>query len=201
MNRLLADYRFSDRLRYEAHRLVYMPEDEEPLEIRGFLGAAIMAALIVDTDEGDARGVAMDTPAQRDALIARYEQEVRRDNGGLLRTEVEAFCEAHLVLASDQQMLLRICRDSISAPQYAPDRNIQSVPRLGALGGEWLFLPFADGRHSRYQSVRQALCLIQRQTVYYPASDRPSPPAYVRIAPRLTRTRVEPHGRPEGAPR
>jgi hypothetical protein len=124
MIRLLADYRFSDRLRYEAHRLVYMPEDEEPLEIRGFLGAAIMAALIVDTDEGDARGVAMDTPAQRDALIARYEQEVRRDNGGLLRTEVEAFCEAHLVLASDQQMLLRICRDSISAPQYAPDRHV-----------------------------------------------------------------------------
>jgi hypothetical protein len=31
MIRLLADYRFSDRLRYEAHRLVYMPEDEEPL--------------------------------------------------------------------------------------------------------------------------------------------------------------------------
>ena len=86
--------------------------------------SAIMAALIVDTDEGDARGVAMDTPAQRDALIARYEQEVRRDNGGLLRTEVEAFCEAHLVLASDQQMLLRICRDSISAPQYAPDRYV-----------------------------------------------------------------------------
>ena len=111
MIRLLADYRFSDRLRYKAHRLVYMPEDEEPLEIRGFLGAAIMAALIVDTDEGDARGVAMDTPAQRDALIARYEQEVRRDNGGLLRTEVEAFCEAHLVLASDQQLLLRICHN------------------------------------------------------------------------------------------
>ena len=57
---LLADYTIDPRTHYESHRLIYTPENAESIEFGGFLAAAILAALIVDTDEGDARGIALD---------------------------------------------------------------------------------------------------------------------------------------------
>lgn len=63
---LLSDYIISPSTRYESHRLIYAPQGEEPIEMGGILAAAILAALIVDTDEGDARGIALDTDEQRE---------------------------------------------------------------------------------------------------------------------------------------
>ena len=53
---LLSDYIFSPAMRYEAHRLyVTRADDEDEFVFGGFLGAALAAVLLVDTDEGNAR--------------------------------------------------------------------------------------------------------------------------------------------------
>lgn len=54
---LLDNYTIDARTRYENHTLFYTAADSDPIELRGILAAAILAALLVDTDEGDARGL------------------------------------------------------------------------------------------------------------------------------------------------
>lgn len=105
---LLNDYIFSDTLRYKAHRLIYAAE-EQPIELTGMLAAAILAALLVDTAEGDVRGIAVDGDAQREQFFMRYEREVRRENGGLFTTEVQALCQNHMELTGSDDLLYTIC--------------------------------------------------------------------------------------------
>ena len=108
---LLDNYTIDAHTRYESHRLIYTPENEEPIVLGGILGAAILAALLVDTDEGDARNIALDTDAERAEFFARYEKEVRRDNGGLFLTEVWALNEAYLEFTGDEELIMQICRN------------------------------------------------------------------------------------------
>lgn len=109
MKRLLDDYIFSPELRYEGHRLRYTQENCEMLELGGIMGAAVLAALLVDTDEGDARGINVDGEQPRNEFFLRYEREVRRDNGGLFLTEVEALSESYTELTGTDDLLLCIC--------------------------------------------------------------------------------------------
>ena len=51
MKRLLDNYIFSDTLRYEGHRLIYAPESREPIVLGGILGAAVLCARLLNTDE------------------------------------------------------------------------------------------------------------------------------------------------------
>ena len=51
MKRLLDKYIFSDRLRYENHRLIYGTTAEERIEIGGFMAAAVLGALLYGQDE------------------------------------------------------------------------------------------------------------------------------------------------------
>ncbi len=111
MSKLLDNYTIDARTRYESHRLIYTSENDEPIEFGGFLAAAILAALIVDTDEGDAREISIDTPEQRQAFFLRYEREVRRDNGGLFTTEVQALSEAYMELEGSDETLALLCRN------------------------------------------------------------------------------------------
>ena len=111
MSKLLDNYTIAARTRYESHRLIYTPEDAEPIEFGGFLAAAILAALIVDTDEGDTREISIDTPEQQQAFFLRYEREVRRDNGGLFTTEVQALSEAYMELEGSDETLALLCRN------------------------------------------------------------------------------------------
>ena len=106
---LLDNYILDAHTRYENHALYYTPDNADPIELRGILAAAILAALIVDTDEGDARQIALDTDAERAEFFARYEREVRRDNGGLFTTEVTALNEAYLEFTGEEEALARIC--------------------------------------------------------------------------------------------
>lgn len=106
---LLADYIIDARTRYESHRLIYTPENDEPIELGGFLAAAILAALIVDTDEGDARNIALDTPAQREDFFARYEREVRRDDWGYLAAEVNQLRDNYVQITLGPTTLSDLC--------------------------------------------------------------------------------------------
>lgn len=110
MKRLLDDYIFDDTLRYEGHKLIYRDADGMEIVLGGMMGAAVLSALLDNTDEGDARGIAIDSEAQRVEFFNRYEREVRRDNGGLFTTEVEALSAAYIELAGTDA-LLRICRN------------------------------------------------------------------------------------------
>ena len=109
MKRLLENYTLDARMRYEAHTLFYTPDDGETIELRGFLAAAILAALLVDTDEGDARGIALDTPEQREELFARYEREVRRDDWGYLSAEVNQLRDNYVQFATGENSLSDLC--------------------------------------------------------------------------------------------
>ena len=108
---LLDNYTIDTRTRYEGHTLCYTPENGETIELRGILAAAILAALIVDTDEGESRGIAIDTDTDRAEFFARYEREVRRDNGGLFSTEVQALNESYMEFTGIEEVLVQICRN------------------------------------------------------------------------------------------
>ena len=105
---MLENHIFSERLRYEAHQLFYT-SDDEPIILSGILGASVLAALLVDTPEGDARGIAVDSPEQRNEFFLRYEREVRRENGGLFSTEVQALCRSYIELTGTESVLFTIC--------------------------------------------------------------------------------------------
>lgn len=109
MKRLLDDYRFDDRLWYEAHALHYLPEKGDEIIFGGIMGAAVLWTLLADTDEGDARSIIVDGEAQREELFVRYEREVRRDNGGLFETEVETLSQVYIEMTGTEDVLLRIC--------------------------------------------------------------------------------------------
>lgn len=108
---ILADYIFSDHMRYEAHQLVYVPQDAsgEPIVLTGILGATVLTALLADTDEGNARGITVDTDEERQAWMARYEREVRRDDWGYLYAEVQQLNESYVQLLSGDICLTDLC--------------------------------------------------------------------------------------------
>ena len=54
MIHLLDNYTFSPALRYDAHRLIYTySEKEEPIQIVGFPGAALLFVRLINSDEGE----------------------------------------------------------------------------------------------------------------------------------------------------
>lgn len=108
--KLLSDYRFDDTLRYEGHKLVYSPEGEEYV-FSGMTAAAVLAALLSVTDEGEARGIVLDTPQGRSDFFVRYEKEVIIDNGGLFDTEVQALSETYMEINGEVNILARLCRN------------------------------------------------------------------------------------------
>lgn len=111
MIKLLDDYTFDEHLRYEAHKMWYSPEGDEPILFGGILAASVLSALLSVTDEGETRGIELDTPEGRNDFFKRYEKEVLADNGGLLETEVQTLNEAYLEFAGEEGMLLRLCRN------------------------------------------------------------------------------------------
>lgn len=106
---LLSDYIINAHTRYEAHTLFYIPESGDSIELRGFLAAALLAALIVDTNEGDARGIAIDTDAERADFFARYEKEVRRDDWGYLSAEINQLRDNYIQFAVGSNSLSDLC--------------------------------------------------------------------------------------------
>ena len=109
--KLLDDYIFDDRLRYEGHKLVYTPEGKAPVIFGGILAASVMATLLSVTDEGETRGIELDTSQGRNDFFVRYEKEMIADNGGLFETEVQTLNEAYMEFAGDEEMLACICRN------------------------------------------------------------------------------------------
>lgn len=111
MKQLLSDYIFSDMLRYEGHRLIYGTDDS--VRIEGALGAALLCALLVDTEEGNLRGIAIDTDEDKELWIKQYEREVRREGWGLIEEEVRMLAEAYEQLVIDEDTIHNICNHNV----------------------------------------------------------------------------------------
>ena len=126
---LLDDYTLSAQLRYESHRLIYAPDNEDEFVFGGFLAAAILAALLVDTDEGDARGIAVDNEEQRADFFLRYDREVRRDDWGYLSAEVNQLRDNYVQLLVGEHSLNDICRN-IRLLNLAMDLTVAYMQRL-----------------------------------------------------------------------
>ena len=103
---MLEDYIIDDRLRYEDH---YLKVAQTDVEIGGVAGAALLSALIVDTEEGTRRSIAIDSEAERMAWITKYEREVRRDEWGLIGAEMELLNNAYIGLATSEVSWADIC--------------------------------------------------------------------------------------------
>lgn len=106
---LLDNHIINARTRYENHTLFYTPENDEPIEFGGILAAALLAALIIDTPEGDARAIALDTDDQRTDFFTRYEREVRRDDWGYLSAEIIQLRDNYVQIALGTTTLNDIC--------------------------------------------------------------------------------------------
>ena len=111
MKQLLTDYTFSDKLHYNQHTLIYGTDD--PIRIEGAFGAALLCALLVDTEEGNQRGIAIDSDEDKQAWIKQYEREVRREGWGLIEVEVRMLAEAYEQLTLSQDALNDICHHNI----------------------------------------------------------------------------------------
>ena len=107
---LLSDYIFSPAMRYEAHRLyVILADDEDEFVFGGFLGAALAAVLLVDTDEGNTRGICLYTDAETEQFFARYDREVLRDDWGYLSAEINQLRDNYVQLVDGKRSLVELC--------------------------------------------------------------------------------------------
>lgn len=108
---MLEDYIFSDALRYEQHTLIKQTPDAS-IHIKGVLGAALASAMLVDTEEGNRRNIALDTDEDVSAWMDRYEREVRRDGWGLLQEETNLLSEAYIQLEMEALTPDALCRNN-----------------------------------------------------------------------------------------
>lgn len=106
---MLEDIILSDSLRYEHHTLILELPSVEPVRIEGAFGAALLCALLVDTEEGNRRAITIDSDLDKQQWIRCYEREVRRDEWGLLPVEVEMLSDAYIALSADENGLAAIC--------------------------------------------------------------------------------------------
>ena len=107
---LLSDYIFSPAMRYEAHRLyVILADDEDEFVFGGFLGATLAAVLLVDTDEGNTRGICLYTDAEKEQFFARYDREVLRDDWGYLSAELNQLRDNYVQLVDGKRSLVELC--------------------------------------------------------------------------------------------
>ncbi len=102
---MLEDYQINETLRYENHRLVV----NNDVQIGGVLGAALLCAMLVNTEEGTRRGIAIQSEDEQKAWMKKYDREVLRDEWGLLGVEIELLCDAYITLEGEEIRLLDIC--------------------------------------------------------------------------------------------
>ena len=103
---MLEDYIIDNRIQYENHYLKIVDRD---VQIGGVAGAALLCAMLVDTDEGTRRGIAIDSDAEQEAWIAVYEREVRRDGWGHINAELELLSNAYIEMATSATKWADLC--------------------------------------------------------------------------------------------
>jgi len=104
---LLSDHIFSPSMRYESHRLYISGTDgEDEFVFGGFLGAALAAVFLVDTPEGNARGIRLYTDDEKEAFFDLYDREVLRDDWGYLSAEIDQLRDNYVQFIDDRNSLI-----------------------------------------------------------------------------------------------
>lgn len=106
MKQLLADHIFSDHLRYEAHHLIYTPDGGEPIVLGGILGAALLCARLLNTEEQKERGFFLSEELHYEPFFVQYDSEVIADDWGYIHAELEQLDRAFIELLSDEHLFL-----------------------------------------------------------------------------------------------
>ena len=107
---LLSDHIFSSSMRYESHRLYISGADgEDEFVFGGFLGAALAAVFLVDTPEGNARGIRLYTDDEKEAFFDLYDREVLRDDWGYLSAEIDQLRDNYVQFIDDRNNLIDLC--------------------------------------------------------------------------------------------
>ena len=127
---MLEDIVLSDSIRYEQHALIVDIPSADSVRIEGAFGAALLCALLVDTEEGNRRAIAIDSDEDKQEWIKRYEREVRRDGWGLIEVEVKMLAEAYEQLVLDEDVLKDICRHNILLLDLAYDLLVHYMSHL-----------------------------------------------------------------------
>ena len=97
-------------MRYESHSLyISRPDGEDEFVFGGFLGAALAAVFLVDTPEGDARGIRLYTDDEKEAFFALYDREVLRDDWGYLSAELNQLRDNYVQFIDDPNCLIGLC--------------------------------------------------------------------------------------------
>jgi len=125
---MLEDIVLSDSLRYEGHTLIYGTDD--PIRIEGAFGSTLLCALLVDTEEGNRRGIAIDSDEDKQEWIKRYEREVRREGWGLIEGEVKMLAEAYEQLVVSEDALNTICHHNVLLLDLAYDLLVHYMNHL-----------------------------------------------------------------------
>lgn len=127
---LLSDYIFSPSMRYESHRFyVNRPGDEDAFVFGGFFGAALAAVSLVDTDEGNTRGLRLYTDDEKEEFFARYDREVLHDDWGYLTAEIDQLHDAYVQLAVADVPLSALC-PNVRLLNLALDLMVSYMHRL-----------------------------------------------------------------------
>ena len=169
MKQLLADHIFSPSLRYEGHKLVYTPQDGEPIVLGGILGAALLCVRLLNTDEQNERGFVLNEDLRYDSFYKQYESEVIADDWGYIESELEQLDLAYLELyANENTTIETICPNrrqlSIALDVIATYMRRITIERYGAHiydlvswttpFAQWLFTAaHAEPRRQRFLTV------------------------------------------------
>lgn len=192
MKNLLDDYIFSDSLRYEGHKLIYRPQSGEPVVLGGILGAALLCARLLNTEEQTERGLILDEALEYDSFITRYEQEVIADDWGYIDAELEQLDLAYLDLFSNEQMTieticpnkrqLSIAMDIVStymrrvAVELYKAHIYELVPWQMPFA-QWLFnAAYAEPRRQRFLQMDWTEPALVHDLACYMDSDTPDEP-------------------------
>ncbi len=152
MAKLLDNYIFDDRMRYESHHLVYCyAAEEEPVLIGGFLGAAILCVRLINSEEGERRGIPLDIESEQTqgSLFTSYEQEVIADDWGHMYAEIHQLNDAYIQLTVSELGLSDLCPNmrQLSIAMNMTTRYMQrlvvEVFHEHIWEYEWWTIPFA----------------------------------------------------------
>jgi len=196
MKQLLVDYIFSDKLRYENHRLLYTySASEEPIQIGGILGAALLCVRLLNTDEQKERGFFLSEELRYEPFFVQYDSEVIADDWGYIEAELEQLDLAYLELFSNDQVSIEtICPNkrqlSIALDVVATYMHRITIERYGAHiydlvpwttpFAQWLFnAAQAEPRRQRFLQIDWTDPALVHDLVCYLEKDSPDEPTFL----------------------
>ena len=195
MKPLLADYIFSDALRYEGHKLIYAPEGAEPIVFGGILGAALLCARLLNTDEQKERGFFLSEELRYEPFFVHYESEVIADDWGYIEAELEQLNLAYQELFSDENISIEtICpnKRQLSIAMEVVDTYMHriTIERYGAHiyelvpwtmpFAQWLFTAaHAEPRRQRFLQIDWTNPALVHELACYIEKNTPEKPLFI----------------------